>query len=191
MVFCCISATLSPCQTHTFLDSRPGKIIANPTLYFQGDCCATIVLYFSHFWHQLQSWAGCKIKCENLRSWWLQAVKPTARDFGHSFETWIMSIECDFDAFEDSDDVYCTTGNDVCVFPKIGSGQRKPFCKCRDHVLDGKKLLFAKSSDLADLLPIIDIYKNSRCSLHGGNPPCFPFPLQNDFHDLWQILTDK
>ena len=69
LILCCISAALSPCQTHTFLDSQPGKIIANPTLYFQGDCCATIVLYFLHFWHQLQSWAGFKrkIKCEIMK----------------------------------------------------------------------------------------------------------------------------
>ena len=29
VIICCISGSLSSCQTHTFLDSRPGKIIAN------------------------------------------------------------------------------------------------------------------------------------------------------------------
>ena len=69
---------------------------------------------------------------------------PTARCFGHSFETRTKrkSIECDLDASEDSGDVYCRTGNDVGVFPKIGSGQKKQFCKCRDHVLDIAKNIF-------------------------------------------------
>lgn len=46
----------------------------------------------------------------------------TVRYFGHSFET--GSFECDFDAAEDFDDVYCRNVNGVCVFPEIESGQK-------------------------------------------------------------------
>ena len=73
-----------------------------------------------------------------------QPRQLTARYFGHSFET--GSTECDFDAAEDFDDVYCRNVNGVCVFPKIGSGQ-KTFSNAGIAKM-AKNNLFAKSSDL-------------------------------------------
>lgn len=65
-------AFLAPCPLvkltlSSILDLE--KLSQTLTLYFQGACCVRIVSYFPHFWHQVQSWAGCKIKCGNLSLW--------------------------------------------------------------------------------------------------------------------------
>ena len=143
VIICCISGSLSSCQTHTFLDSRPGKIIANSNFILSRGLLCKNCFILSTFLTP-----GSKVERVarlNVEIWAYGTTRQlTARYFGHSFET--GNTECDFDAAEDFDDVYCRNVNGVCVFPEMGSG-KKTFNNAGIARM-AKNNLFAKSSDL-------------------------------------------